>query len=118
MCTIRPRDPEPIAPLVASLPVLSSEDSSKSDSTGNITQDVAPTPELASLGVAQHYDVGKPQVTAEVVELCESQPAVMLVYEAKAAWWYSMTAEEQINHIILMAAEATTGVEWVSKLYA
>lgn len=93
--TIRPELRGPIAPIVSSLHVLSSVGSSNSDSTQTITQD----------------DVGKPQMSAEVVELYESQLAAMLIDEEKAAWWYSMTADEQTEHITAMAAEASAGVE-------
>lgn len=107
---IRARDHERIPPIKASLPVLVSEGPSESHSTEIITQDIAPTLDLASLDVATHYDAEKPQVSPEVVELYESQLAAMLVHEEKAAWWYSMTAEEQTEHISMMAAEAAAGV--------
>jgi hypothetical protein len=108
--TIRPIDHGPIAPIVSSLPVLLSENSSNSDSTETIIQDESPTLESAALDVAQHCDVGKPVMSPEAVELYESQLAAMLVHEEKAAWWYSMTAQEQTEHITLMAAEAAAGV--------
>jgi hypothetical protein len=108
--TIRPIDHGPIAPIVSSLPVLLSENSSNSDSTETIIQDESPTLESAALDVAQHCDVGKPVMSPEAFELYESQLAAMLVHEEKAAWWYSMTTQEQTEHITLMAAEAAAGV--------
>lgn len=109
--TIRPRDLEPVAPLIASLPVAASEESSKSDSSETVTQNGGSTLEWEPIGGPLRWSiVEEPQVTSEAVELCKSQLTALLVHEEKAAWWHSMTAEEQTEHITLMAAEAAASV--------
>jgi hypothetical protein len=107
---IRPRDSEPIAPTLASPLVLSSDNSSKSDPTETVTQDEHLTLGWELFGYPEHHVVEEPQVIAEAVELYESQLAALLVHKEKAAWWHSMTDEEQAEHIATVAAEAAAGV--------
>lgn len=108
---IRPRDPEPIAPIIASLPVFPSEDSSNSDSTEIIAQDAGPGLEQEMPEDHRHLIVEDSQGTAEAVELYKNQLAAMLVHDEKAAWWHSMTTAEQNQHITDLAVEAAAGVE-------
>lgn len=51
----------------------------------------------------------EPRITAEAIEIYKSQLASLLVHEEKAAWWHSLTAEEQTKHIALMVSEAAAG---------
>ncbi|KAF2622860.1 hypothetical protein BU25DRAFT_202235 [Macroventuria anomochaeta] len=99
--TIRPRNSQPVASTIPSLPVACSEDSNKSDSPETITLDDGPTLEWPI--------VEELRITPEAIELYKNQLASLLVQEDKAAWWYSLTAEEQTGHIALMAAEAAAG---------
>lgn len=46
------------------------------------------------------------EVTPEAIELYKSQLATLLLHEGNAAWWHSLTSEEQTEHISLMATEA------------
>lgn len=109
--TIRPRDLESTGPFVASLPVLSSEEFCEFDVSGTITQDTG----LALVDNSSEdsrYDVVKePRVTEEALEIYKSQLAASLVHKENAAWWHSMTAQEQTDHITIMAAKAAAGVE-------
>ncbi|KAF1925762.1 uncharacterized protein M421DRAFT_69063 [Didymella exigua CBS 183.55] len=105
--TIGPKGARFAAPTIASLPA---EKSSKSDSSVLTTQDVGLTFKWELPQHSRQYILEEPRVTAEAVELYKSQLATLLVHEEKAAWWHSMTAEEQTEHITMMAAEAAAGV--------
>ena len=108
--TIRPRDPQPVAPTISdlslapiapSLPVIGSAESSSSDSSETITFDDSPTLEWPI------FD--EPQITPEALELYKSVLANSLIQEENATWWNSLTAEEQTEHITMMATEHAGG---------
>jgi hypothetical protein len=87
-----------IAPVTSSVPVTSPEGFSK-----------VGVPEADKQGVHLTVEwpiVEEPEVTPEAIELSKSQLATFLVHEDNAAWWHSLTSEEQTEHISLMATEA------------
>ncbi|EUC28976.1 hypothetical protein J3E72DRAFT_370895 [Bipolaris maydis] len=108
--TIRPRDPEPIAPIITNLPVPSFEDSSNSGSTEIIAQDAGIDLEQETPQHSRHLGISDSQGTVEAVELYKNQLAAMLVHDKKAAWWHSMTTAERNQHITNMAVEAAAGI--------
>ena len=99
--TIRPRDPERVVSIIPSLHDASFEGSSKSDSSEIVTLDESP--------ILEWPIVEEPHITPEAIELYKCQLAALLVHEDKATWWHSLTAEEQTEHITLMAAETAAG---------
>jgi len=96
--TIRPRNSETSAAIIASVPVTAHLEPSEPGPP-------EPIPQEQCLTLAYPLVEG-PQVTPEAIELYESHLASLLVQEDKAAWWHNLEAEKQMKHIKLMATEA------------
>lgn len=108
--TIRPGKTKLSVPVVANVPAAPPKDSCKSDPLGIVTQDRDPLFDWGFPEDSQHHMIEMPRVAPEAVELYESQLAASLVHKGKAAWWHSMTAEEQTEHVTLMFAKYAAGV--------
>ncbi|UPX10496.1 uncharacterized protein EKO05_0001154 [Ascochyta rabiei] len=95
--TIKSKDREPVVTAVPSLATVGCEDSDKSDSS-----DIIATDDVAVLELPI-FD--EPQITQEAADLYKCQLACSLLQEETASWWYSLSAKEQAEHIVLNATK-------------
>jgi hypothetical protein len=106
--TIRPKDREAVATTALSLPVVSSEDSDESDSSGTVAVDGILPLELPV------FD--EPQVTKEIVDLYKCQLAYALLNTENKTWWNSLRDDEREEHLTIMATKYEAGASAADRI--
>ncbi|KAH6644252.1 fungal-specific transcription factor domain-containing protein [Boeremia exigua] len=96
---VRPKKSESVVPPVTVLPVPVFEELDTFNFTDPITQDDSPTLEWPNFQDAF--------LRPDAVGSYKSQLANLLVQEENAAWWHSLTVEEQADHIETMARKTS-----------
>lgn len=106
--TVRSKDREDVAPTLSSLPTGDSEHATKLNSSDTITADHAP--------FLERQTFTEPPLSQEALEIYKCHLASLLLREDNAAWWNSLTAEEQTEYVALMATQHAGGSDVAARI--